>query len=99
MSNQPDGQYTRRIADIQEELAQLQASTRIVTTAEEMESLEREIRVLTDRLAAALLGQKVQASLDSDEMTEAERKLIEDHPKRMKSEGKKRSRRSHNVRK
>jgi len=99
MSSQPDGQYTRRIADIQEELTQLQASTRIVANAEEMASLEREIRVLTDRLAAALLGQKVQASLDSEEMTEAERKLIEEYPKRMKSEGKKRSRRSYNVRK
>lgn len=98
MPNQPDGQYTRRIADIQDELTKLQASTRIVTNAEEMASLEREIRVLTDRLAAALLGQKVQASLDSEEMTEAERELIEEYPKRMKSEGKKRSRRSYNVR-
>ena len=99
MPSQPETQYARQIAGIQDELAQLQASTHIVTTPEEMERLEREIRVLTDRLAAALLGQKVQASLDSDEMTEAERKLIEDHPKRMKSEGKKRSHRSHNLRK
>lgn len=99
MPSQPEKQYARQIASIQEELAQLHSSSRIVTTPEEMEALEREIRVLTDRLAAALLGEKVQASLDSDEMTEAEGKLIENHPKRMKSEGKKRSHRSHNVRK
>ena len=63
----------------------------------ELEQLELEIRRLTDRLAAALLGQKVQASLDSEEMSEAERELIKSHPKRLKSEGKKRSHRAHNV--
>lgn len=99
MPSQLDEQYARRIAEIHDELAQLQASTGMVSTPDEMESLEREIRVLTDRLAAALLGQKVQASLDSEEMTEAERKLIKKHPQRMKSEGKKRSHRSDNVRK
>ena len=99
MPNQTDKQYARQIAAIQHELVHLQTSSRIVTTPEEMKQLEREIRVLTDRLAAALLGEKVQASLDSDEMTEAEGKLIQDHPKRLKSEGKKRSHRSHSVRK
>lgn len=99
MSSQPESQYSRQIASIEDELAELQSSTRIVTTPEEMEALEREIRVLTDRLAAAILGQKVQASLDSDEMAESERELIKNHPKRMKSEGKKRSHNSHNIRK
>ena len=99
MPSQTDGQYARQIASIQHELVLLQASTRIVTTPEEMEQLEGEIRVLTDRLAAAMLGQKVQASLDSDEMREAEQELIQDHPKRLKSEGKKRGHRSHFVRK
>jgi delta 1-pyrroline-5-carboxylate dehydrogenase len=77
---------------------ELHKSSRIVTTPQEMEQLEREIRMLTDRLAAAMLGQKVQASLDADEMTEAEAKLIQDHPQRMKSEGKKRSHSSHVLR-
>lgn len=98
MPSQTDAQYERQIANIQDELAQLQASTRIVTTPQEMEQLEREIRLLTDRLAAAMLGQKVQASLDSDEMAEAEAKLIQDYPQRMKSEGKKRSHSSHVLR-
>lgn len=98
MANQTDAQYERQIASIQKELAQFQTSSRIITTPQEMEQLEREIRELTDRLAAAVLGQKVQASLDSDEMAEVEAKLIQEYPKRMKSEGKKRSRSSHIVR-
>lgn len=98
MSSQTEAQYERQIASIQDELMELHKSSRIVTTPQEMEQLEREIRMLTDRLAAAMLGQKVQASLDSDEMTEAEAKLIQDHPQRLKSEGKKRSRNSHVLR-
>jgi hypothetical protein len=98
MSSQADDLYDRQIAVIQKELTQLQVSARIVTNAEELEQLEHEIREITDRLAAALLGQKVQTSLDSDEMSEAEGTLIENHPKRLKSEGKKSSRRSHFVR-
>ena len=52
----------------------------------------------SQHLAAALLGQKVQASLDSDEMSEAEEAMIEKHPKRLKSEGKKSSRRPYVIR-
>jgi hypothetical protein len=98
MSSQADDQYRRQIASIQNELTQLQTSARIVTNAEELAQLEHEIREITDRLAAALLGQKVQASLDSDEMSEAEEAMIEKHPKRMKSEGGKNSRRPYIIR-
>ena len=98
MSSQADDQYRRQIASIQNELTQLQTSARIVTNAEELAQLEHEIREITDRLAAALLGQKVQASLDSDEMSGAEEAMIEKHPKRLKSEGKKSSRRPHIIR-
>jgi hypothetical protein len=89
MPDQTESQYARQIAVIQQELTELQASRRIVTSPQELEELEREIRQLTDRLAAAILGQKVQVSLDSDEVQEAETNLIKNHPKRLKSEGKK----------
>lgn len=98
MSSQADDLYGHQIASIQKELTQLQTSARIVTNAEELEQLEHEIREITDRLAAALLGQKMQASLDSDEMSEAEEAMIEKHPKRMKSEGEKNSRRPYIIR-
>jgi len=99
MPNPTDDRYSREIASVQEEMAGLQASSRIVTGPEELEKLEVEIRQLTDRLAAALLGQKVQTSLDSDEMAKAEQELIKNHPKRLKSEGKKRGHDTHDVRK
>jgi hypothetical protein len=98
MPDQTESQYARQIAAIQQELNDLQASSRIVTGPEELGGLEREIRRLTDRLAAAILGQKVQASLDSDEVQEAETKLIKNHPKRLKSEGKKISYNSDRIR-
>ena len=98
MPSQTDAQYARQIASIQEELAQLQASTRIVTTPAEMEELEREIRVLTDRLAAAILGQRVQVSLNSEQVQEKERTMIKNHPQRLKSEGKKISHNSKSIR-
>lgn len=93
MSNQKSpSPYERQIELIQQELAALQESRRIVTTPQELAELEREIRSLTDRLGNALLGQKVQASLDSDELSEAEQTLVKRHPNRLKSEGKKTSR-------
>ena len=93
-----DDRHKRRIAQIQNELTQLRASARIVMNAEELMALEHEIHEITNRLAAALLEEKVQTSLDSDEMKEAEKATIEKQPKRLKSEGKKISRRTHIVR-
>ena len=81
--------YERQIEEIQQEISLLQKNRRIVTTPQELEALEREIRALTERLGNALLGEKVQASLDSDELSKAEQALVEQHPKRLKSEGKK----------
>ena len=84
MPTQADDRHERQIAQIQNELTQLQASVRVVMNAEELMALEHEIHEITNRLAAALLEQKVQASLDSDEMTEAEKAMIEKHPKRLR---------------
>ncbi len=66
MSEQVESRYDRQIAAIQKELAEMQTSSRIVTSPTELEEMEREIRQLTDRLAAAILGQKVQRSMDSE---------------------------------
>jgi len=72
MSDQTESRYGRQIASIQQELSKMQASSRIVTSPNELEELEREIRQLTDGLAAAILGQKVQTSVDSEAGQEAE---------------------------
>ncbi len=49
----------------------------MVSSAEELEALEREIRAETDRLASVLLERQVQANLDSAEQQAAEAELIE----------------------
>ena len=72
MSDQTESRYGRQIASIQQELSKMQASSRIVTSPNELEELEREIRQLTDGLAAAILGQKMQRSVDSEAGQEAE---------------------------
>jgi hypothetical protein len=82
--------YELEIEKVYEQLAQLQQEVRIVTNAEELEELERDVRQLTDQLGSLLLGQKVQASLDAPEGEEAEKELVQSIPKRLKSEGKKR---------
>lgn len=89
MSEQSESRYARQIANIQQELAEMQASSQIVTSPEELAKLEDEIRQITDRLAGAILGQKVQRSLDSEEGQKAEQTMIKNHPQRLKSEGKK----------
>jgi hypothetical protein len=98
MQSNTDREYASQIERIQSELADLQQNRRIVTTPAALEQLERDIRQLTDRLAAAILDQKVQESLDSDELAEAERTLIKNHPKRLKSEGKKSGHHPHLLR-
>jgi hypothetical protein len=70
----------------------LEHERRVVSSAEELEALEREIRAETDRLASALLERQVQANLDSAEQQAAEAELIEAWPGRLKSEGRERVR-------
>jgi len=64
---------TSEIDKVMQKIDRLQKSTRIVTTPEELEALEREIRQLTDGLASLLLKQKLQASLDSEKMEQGEK--------------------------
>ncbi len=59
--------------EVMGELDELRKNARIVTTPEELEALEREIRELTDRLASLLLEQKLQVSLDSAELEQGEK--------------------------
>lgn len=88
MSEQASMSSNVALAKIYAELSELESSRRLVTTAQALEELEREIRELTDRLASCLLGQKVQEALDSEEMAASEQEFIRNHPKRLKSDGK-----------
>lgn len=88
MSTQAIVASNNGLKSIYQELSELETSRRLVITAQELEELEQEIRELTNRLAACLLGQKVQESLDAEEMATSEKAFIRHHPKRLKSDGK-----------
>ncbi len=53
----------------------------------EVEEIEQEIVKLTDQLASLMIAQKVQQSLDRDEIKEEGLKLAKSYPKKMKSQG------------
>lgn len=80
--------YAKEIADIQNQIERLQKSVRTVTTPEGLIELEKEIKTLVDALGNALLGQKLQETMESADMSEAEAGLIADHPQRFKREKK-----------
>lgn len=80
--------HTNEIAEIQAKITDLQKSVRIVTSPDGLEALEKEIRQLVDELGNALLGQKLQETIDSSAMSEAEGELIATHPQRFKREKK-----------
>ena len=64
---------TSQLDKVMQKIDRLRKDARIVTTPEELEALEREIRQLADRLVSLLLEQKLQASLDSAEMEQGEK--------------------------
>ena len=69
-------------------LHQLQQTPRLVTSPEELEALEREIRQRTDRLGSLLVGYHLQQALDSPAL-QAEQDLLVSHwPKPLKNDGK-----------
>ena len=80
--------YEVEVAQIQQKIEELQKSIRIVTSPVELETLEKEIQLLVNELGNALLGQKVQESVESETVSEAEKALIADHPQRFKREKK-----------
>ncbi len=58
-----------------------------VNDAGDLETLEREIRGCTNRLAALVLQEQIQALVDSSEQQEKEQELIRSWPGRMRSDG------------
>jgi len=73
--------------EVYERLRELEQGSRRVSSAEELEALEREIRSCTDTLASVLLERHVQASLDAEAQREKEAELIRSWPAKMKNEG------------
>jgi predicted RNA-binding protein with PUA domain len=59
----------------------------IVKDAIQLEDLEKEIIKATDKLAGLLTAQKIQQSIDSDEMKTEAKKLVRTIPKKLKNQG------------
>jgi len=82
-----DTDYTRQIQEALDELQQMQAVPRLVTSPEELEALEHEIRQRTDQLGSLLVGYHLQQAFDSPAL-QAEQDLLVSHwPKPLKNDG------------
>ena len=79
-------EYQARIDEIQDNLRDYQDNPHLVQSPEELEKLEQKIRNLTEELAALITGRQIQHSLDSEQMQEAQSKLVAEWPHRLKND-------------
>src|SRR5215813_8995627 len=86
--NSQDMDYARHIQEILDELRQMQQSPQLVTSPDELEAFEREIRQRTDRLGSLLVGQHLQQALDADTFQAEQEQLVRQWPKPLKNDGK-----------
>src|SRR5882672_4441046 len=85
--NSQDTDDARHIQEVLDELRQMQQTPRLVTSPEELEALEHEIRQRTDRLGSLLVGQHLQQSLDADALQAEQEQLVSHWPKPLKNDG------------
>src|SRR5215510_5363276 len=83
-----DTAYARDIQEVLNELHQLQQTPRLVTSPDELEALEREIRQRTDRLGSLLVGHHLQQALDAAALQAAQEQLVRQWPKPLRNDGK-----------
>lgn len=72
---------------VDERLRELEQGSRSVTSPEELEALEREMRACTDALAGVLWERQVPASLEAEAQREKEAQWLEAWPQKMNHEG------------
>ena len=80
-------EYRQRIQAQLEKIAAFAETDHVVSNAEELETLEREVRQLTDHLGGLLVGQQLQQTLSSEALQVDEAALVRDWPKRLTSDG------------
>ena len=83
-----DTDYARHIQAVLDELHQMQQPPRVVTSPEELETLEREIRQRTDQLGSLLVGYHLQQALDAPALQTEQDLLVSHWPTPLKSAGK-----------
>ena len=77
----------KKIEEALSEIEKIHGEKHLVKTAEELEALERRIIAVTDRLAGALVAQKLHDSLKSPELKEEGSRLAKSYPKALKNQG------------
>ena len=75
LTNQ-DTDHTRHIQEVLNELRQMQQTPRLVTSPDDLEALEREIRQRTDHLGSLLVGHHLQHALDSTALQAEQEQLV-----------------------
>src|SRR5215468_3715601 len=83
-----ESDYASHIQAVLSELRQMQQTPQLVTSPEELEALEREIRHRTDRLGSLLVGYHMQQALDSAALQAEQERLVSHWPKPLKNDGK-----------
>src|SRR5678815_3903244 len=72
--------YARHIQEVLDELGQLQQTPLLVTSPEDLEALEHEIRQRTDHLGSLLVGDHMQRALDSAALQAEQERLVSQWP-------------------
>jgi hypothetical protein len=83
-----DTDYAGHIQEVLHELRQMAQTPRLVTSPDDLEALEREIRQRTDRLGSLLVGQHLQQALESDAIQAEQEQLVRQWPHPLKNDGK-----------
>jgi hypothetical protein len=78
----------RHIQEVLNELRQMQQTQRLMTSPDDLEALEREIRQRTDRLGSLLVGYHIQQALDAAALQAEQARLVRQWPKPLKNDGK-----------
>jgi len=82
-----DTDYARHIQEVLNKLRQREQTPRLVTSPDELEVLEREMRQRTDRLGSLLVGYHMQQALDSATVQAEQEQLVSQWPTLLKNDG------------
>src|SRR5262245_63596539 len=80
-----DSDDARYIQEVLNELRQMQETPRLVTSPNELEALEREIRQRPDCLGSLLVGHHLQQALDAAALQAEQEPLVRQWPKPLKN--------------
>jgi len=82
-----DPDYARHIQEVLDELGQIQQPSRLVTSPEDLEALEHEMRQRTDHLGSLLVGYHMQQALDAAALQAEQERLVSQWPRPLQNDG------------